>query len=285
MGFRRFIAGLGRTLIGAGVIILLFVAYELWGTGLFEHREQHKLRQAAPPAPVCGSQKAITNPTPPATPPGGAVAVIKICKIGIEKAVVEGVGVEDLKKGPGHYDGTPMPGQAGNASIAGHRTTYGAPFFRLDEMQNGDPILVSTAQGVFRYEVSDKKVVSPSHVEVLDNTPDNRLTLTTCNPRFSAAERLIVTAKLIGTAAAAPPTAAKPPVKRDLASEGGLSGKGTTTIPTIEWGAIAAAVALCAYLLGRVWRKWPSYLIATPIFLVVLFVFFENVSRLLPANV
>jgi sortase A len=246
---------------------------------------QHHLRQAAPPAPQCNSNTQITNPTPPPTPTGEAIAVIKICKLGVEKAVVQGVGVEDLKKGPGHYDGTPMPGQPGNAAIAGHRTTYGAPFFRLDELDTGDPILVSTPQGSFRYEVSSKEVVSPSHVEVLDNTGDNRLTLTTCNPRFSAAQRLIVVAKLIGTAVAPPPSAPKPVAKESLAGEGGLSGKTTTTVPAIEWGLIAAAIAIAAWLLGRVWRKWPSYLIATPVFLVVLFVFFENVSRLLPANV
>jgi len=282
---RRFIAGLGRTLIGTGVLILLFVAYELWGTGLFEHRSQHELRQAAPPAPTCGEGSAITNPTPPATPEGEAVAVIKICKIGVEKAVVNGVGDEDLKKAPGHYPTTPLPGQPGNAAIAGHRTTYGAPFFRLDELDIGDPILVSTTQGRFRYEVSSKEVVTPSHTQVLDNTPDNRLTLTTCEPRFSAAKRLIVVAALKGEAVAPPPDQPKPTAVKSLAGEAGLSGKRRTIVPTIEWGVIAAAILIGAWFGGRLWRRWPSYLIATPIFLVVLFVFFENVSRLLPANI
>jgi len=283
VGFRRFIAGLGRTLIGTGVLILLFVAYELWGTGLFEHRSQERLRRAAPPAPECGQGSAITNPTPPPTPDGEAIAIIKICKIGVEKAIVNGVGDEDLKKAPGHYPDTPLPGQQGNAAIAGHRTTYGAPFFRLDEMEIGDPILVSTAQGRFRYEVSEKKVVTPAHVEVLDNTPDNRLTLTTCEPRFSAAKRLILIASLKGEALAAPTP--KPAGPRSLAGEAGLSGKRRTIIPTLEWGAIAAAIAIGAWLLGRMWRKWLAYLIAAPFFFVVLFVFFENVSRILPANI
>jgi sortase A len=285
VGVRRFIAGLGRTLIGAGVIILLFVAYELWGTGLFEHRSQQHLRHAAPPAPTCGEGSAITDPTPPPTPEGEAVAVIKICKIGIEKAVVNGVGDEDLKKAPGHYPDTPMPGQPGNAAIAGHRTTYGAPFFRLDELNIGDPILVSTAQGRFRYEVSEKTVVTPNKVEVLAGTPDNRLTLTTCEPRFSAAKRLIVVAALKGEAVAPPPDAPKPSGATTLVGEAGLSGKRRTIVPTAEWGLIAAAVALAGWLLGRTWRRWPAYILATPVFLVVLFVFFENVSRILPANI
>jgi sortase A len=286
VGFRRFIAGLGRTLIGTGVIILLFVAYELWGTGLFEHRSQERLRRAAPAPPSCGAGSAITNPEPPPTPDGEAVAIIKICKIGVEKAVVNGVGDEDLKKAPGHYPETPLPGQPGNAAIAGHRTTYGAPFFRLDEMAIGDPILVSTAQGRFRYEVSEKTVVGPDRVQVLDNTPDNRLTLTTCDPRFSAAKRLIIVAQLKGEAAAAPVRPPPPATKSGgLAGEAGLSGKRRSIVPTVEWGLIAAAVALAAYFIGRAWRKWPAYVIATPVFLVVLFVFFENVSRVLPANI
>ena len=286
MGFRRFIAGLGRTLIGTGVLILLFVAYQLWGTGLFEHRSQQRLKRAAPPPPEnCRDGSQITNPVPPPTPEGEAVAIIKMCKIGVEKAVVNGVGDEDLKKGPGHYPDTPMPGQPGNAAIACHRTTYGAPCFRLDDMDIGDPILVSTAQGRFRYEVSGKTVVTPSHVEVLDPTPDNRLTLTTCDPRFSNAKRLILVASLKGEAVAAPPDQIKPRTRTGLAGEAGLSGKRRSVWPTVQWALIAAAVALAGYILGRLWRKWPAYLIATPVFLIVLFVFFENISRILPANI
>lgn len=285
VGFRRFIAGLGRTLIGAGVLILLFVVYQLWGTGLFEARSQDRLRKAAPPAPLCGQGTAITNPTPPPTPEGEAIAVMKICKIGVEKAIVSGVDDETLKKAPGHYPDTPMPGQPGNSAIAGHRTTYGAPFFRLDEMEPGDPILVSTAQGRFRYEVSEKTVVTPSRVEVLDPTPDNRLTLTTCEPRFSNAKRLIVVAKLIGDAVAPPPGTPKPSAKRSLAGEAGLSGERRTIMPAVLWGLVAAAVFIAAWLVGRRWRKWPAYVAATPVFLVILFIFFENFSRLLPANI
>ena len=117
-----------------------------------------------------------------------------------------------------------MPGQPGNSAIAGHRTTYGAPFFRLDELELGDPILVSTAQGRFRYEVSEKTVVTPSHVEVLDPTPDNRLTLTTCEPRFSNAKRLIVVAKLIGQAVRRAPASAQAECQAQPGRRGGAFG-------------------------------------------------------------
>jgi sortase A len=240
---------------------------------------------------------------------------LKIPKLGVEKAVVQGVTLGLLKRGPGHYPSTPMPGQPGNAAIAGHRTTYGAPFFRLNELNLGDPILVTTAQGRFRYEVSEKRVVSPDETSVLRPSTDNRLTLTTCNPRFSAAQRLIVVALLKGEAAELPPTPATtvaPTVPTTAAGsapttatsttsttrapslaeleeaeeteETGLSGRNAANGPAVAWGMAAAAVWLLTWLVARRWRKWPAYLLGTPVFLVVLFMFFENFSRLLPSN-
>ena len=307
-------------MIAAGVLILLFVAYQLWGTGLAEARAQRELKkefeQLLARAPTTSSTTTTTaapgvsTTTPPATvseaapppPAGDAVAIIRIPKLGVEKAVVQGVTLNLLKKGPGHYPTTPMPGQPGNAAIAGHRTTYGAPFFRLNELDPGDPILITTRQGRFRYEVSRKLVVRPNDNSVLNSTDDNRLTITTCEPRFSAARRLIVIAVLTGEAAEAPPVTTPPPTAPPVTTPGattaapsttappsleeaeGLSGEGAANGPAIAWGAAAAAVWLLTWLAGRAWRKWPAYLIGTPVFLVVLFVFFENFSRLLPAN-
>ena len=283
MSLRAIVDGLGRILMTAGTLILLFVAYQLWGTGLAESRAQDDLRdefaERVEASPV--------DPTriPPPLPEGEAVAMIKIPKINVEKAVIEGVGVDDLKKGPGHYPQTPLPGQPGNAAIAGHRTTYGAPFGEVESLQPGDPILVSTLQGQFRYEVRETKVVTPSQVEVLDPTEDNRLTLTTCHPRFSAAKRLIVIAELKGDAAVAPP----PPVRsepRGVTSidDAGLSGEAAARTPAVLWGVGATAVWLLAWFVARRFRKLLVYAVAAPIFLVVLFFFFENFARLLPAN-
>jgi len=321
--FRTVVRGVGKTLIGAGVLILLFVVYELWGTNLAEARSQRSLkRQFAallaptttrpPSTTVAGSAPTTTPPpappdtAPPPAPQGSAVAIIKIPRIGIEKAVVEGVGVPDLKKGPGHYPKTPMPGQTGNAAIAGHRTTYGAPFNRIDELQPNDPVFVTTRQGKFRYEVERKLLVAPSDVSVLRNTIENILTLTTCNPKYSARQRLVVVARLIGIAAEAPPpppttttttvapsTGSRPrataaprptqPVSQQPVA--GLSGVRSARLPALLWGLACALVAIAAWVGGQVWRKWLSYLIATPIFLLLLFVFFENFARLLPANI
>ena len=276
--WKRVVGGVGRVLSATGVWVLLFVAHQLWGTGLLEARSQQALERRFTEA-----RQQVQQGVPPApVPEGDAVAIITIPSLGLEKAVVEGVGVPDLKKGPGHYPGTPLPGQAGNAAIAGHRTTYGAPFYRLDELKVGDRIFTTTLQGRFEYRVAEAKIVSPSAVEVLDATVDDRLTLTTCNPRFSAAQRLVIVASLVGPAA--PEIADQPrPVAPEPPADG-LSGDRPGAAPAAAWGMAAALIAWVAWFAGRRWHRLAAYLLAAPVLAVVLFVFFENVARLLPAN-
>ena len=304
------LGGIGRVLVAFGVLLLLFVAYQLWGTGIQERRAQAALNRQldelfgeSPPAAVAepdgGRPPTTTTTEPPPPPPeGDAVAVIRIPSIDLEKAVVEGVRVADLKKGPGHYPSTPLPGQAGNAAIAGHRTTYGAPFYRLDELDEGEEILVRTVQGEFRYVVDRVHVVRPDQVEVLDQTEEPRLTLTTCEPRFSARERLIVSAVLEDEPVPAATTTTTAPSEPGgdgaedepaetvtLDDQAGLSGDPAARWPTFWWGLAVVAVATVLWVLARLWRPFWIYLGGSPAFLVVLFVFYENVSRLLPANI
>jgi sortase A len=324
----RVLGAVGRVLVAVGVLLLLFVAYQLWGTGLQEQRAQDSLRDEVEalfaeadvaPTPIVepdggGPRPTTTTTEPPLPPPvGDAVAVLRIPSIDVEKVVVEGVRVADLKRGPGHYPLTPMPGQAGNAAIAGHRTTYGAPFYRLNELDEGEEILVRTVQGEFRYVVDRVSVVRPEQVEVLDQTDEARLTLTTCEPRFSARRRLVVSAVLEDRPAPSPTTssstttttvapdddevaggrstttttteAPEPAETVGFEDPAGLSGDPAARWPTLWWGLAAAGVALALWLIARRLRPILVYVLGAPVFLVVLFVFFENVSRLLPANV
>ncbi|MGQ0744121.1 MAG: class E sortase [Acidimicrobiales bacterium] len=285
----------GKSLISAGVILLLFVSYQLWGTGVAQARDQEALQASLDGALVLPTTPAVSTPAPPPDL-GDAVALIEIPRIAVRQAVVEGVAVEDLKKGPGRYPDTKMPGEKGNAAIAGHRTTYGAPFFRLNELGAGDTITVSTRSGRFEYRVSESKIVTPNAVEVLDDTEDARLTLTTCNPRYSAAERLIVVASLVGSPIDAPPGAptpeddpeATPERSQTLAEaeEAGLSGSAAAKGPALYTGLLAALVWMATWLVARSWRRpWLAYALGAPVFFVVLFVFFENVALLLPANI
>ena len=137
-------------------------------------------------------------PTVPEFEPGDVLARIEIPAIDLDAKVVSGVQPEDLKAGPGHYPETPMPGQLGNSAIAGHRTTYGQPFYRLDEVEPGDEIVLTTVQGRFVYRMISSEIVGAGDSDVVATTdPDiARLTLTTCHPRYTAAKRLIVVADL-----------------------------------------------------------------------------------------
>ena len=118
--------------------------------------------------------------------------------------VVDGVTADTLRTGPGHYPGTAEPGGQGNVAIAGHRTTYGAPFFHLDALREGDELLLTARTGrTFVYRVRAQQVVAPTRTDVLGPDPLGsgapQLTLTTCHPRFSAAQRLVVHAELTGS--------------------------------------------------------------------------------------
>jgi LPXTG-site transpeptidase (sortase) family protein len=115
---------------------------------------------------------------------------------------VEGAGVEDLKTGPGHYKTMPLPGEPGNVGIACHRTTYGAPCFNADLLQAGDPIFFDTVYGKFRYNVTETFIVGPKDNRVLAQPSDGAriLTITTCHPKYTARQRLVVRAELVGEA-------------------------------------------------------------------------------------
>lgn len=130
--------------------------------------------------------------------PGSALSRLEVPAIGIDDIVVAGIGVSDLKKGPGHFPDTPLPGQLGNAAIAGHRTTYGAPFFDIDQLSAGDEIIVTTLDGRYVYEVSGQQIVAPSDYEVVTTSDPLRssLTLVSCDPKWTAQNRIVVRAEL-----------------------------------------------------------------------------------------
>jgi sortase A len=212
----RFLRGLGETLITLGAVILLFCAYELWFTGIETAREQRALQRDIERLwrDGGGSYPAAPDATVPEIPLGDGVAVLRIPRLGRDyhKVVVEGVRAADLTKGPGHYPGTQLPGQAGNFVVSGHRTTYGAPFARLDELRAGDPVVVETATTWFTYRVSGTEVVAPTDIGVVYPVPREKgtkpvkalVTLTTCHPKYSARQRLVVFGELAETTRKAP---------------------------------------------------------------------------------
>lgn len=127
--------------------------------------------------------------------PSEAVAHIQIPAIDVDAYVLEGTDERTLNQGPGHYPDTPLPGEPGNAAIAGHRTMYGHIFHDLHELVVGDQIVTGTDAAITTYKVVEIVVVDDSQTEVVDPTDDDRLTLTTCHPIGSAAQRLVVVAE------------------------------------------------------------------------------------------
>lgn len=296
---RRGLREVGLGLITLGVIVLLFVAYELFGTNLAESHSQSNLKKSfnsalvtsksSGDAPAVGAAAGLVSSD---LPPGGAIDHLVIPKIGVDKYVVQGIGEQDLRRGPGHYPETVMPGELGNAAIAGHRTTYGAPFFDLDRLKASDDIFLTDTQGRrWDYKVDRSFVVSPNDVSVLDPTPFAQLTLTTCTPRFSAASRLIVTAKLFGQAplpAPAPAVTAAHPTPQLIADKTLGHGKSSAWTPAIGYGAVVIALWVLVRLginRSRRWTRAGAYVVGIGVCLVPLWFCFENVSLLLPQNI
>ncbi len=214
----RLVRGFGWTLVVSGVVVLLYVVYLLWFTGFETQRAQRDLEQswtlAVPDAVVdTGSDSAE-----PAEPPdedeeeevevGSAYAALWFERDGERIInddvlfVVKGSTLELLKSGPGHYPLSDRPGGEGNLAIAGHRTTYGSPFWSLNELTEGDTIHVMDRQGrEWTYAYREQRIVAPTDVWVVGEDPLGdgapTITLTTCHPRGSAAQRLIAFGELL----------------------------------------------------------------------------------------
>jgi sortase A len=288
---RRTIRELGLAMITAGVIVLLFVAYQLEGTSIAEAHSQASLKKQfnTEVGHVSNADAPTLGATNPSTPTGGAIDHMRIPRIGLDKFVVQGISENDLRKGPGHYPQTVMPGQLGNSAIAGHRTTYGAPFFNLNEMRSGDPIYITDLQGrTFIYKVFGSTIVSPNDVSVLDPTPFAQLTLTTCAPRFEATTRLIVFARLVGRALPAP----KPAAVEARAIPASLDNLGTGDShawpPAIGYGLLVILLWIGTRILINRTRRWyrlAAYAGGIGVCLVPLWFCFENVILLLPQSI
>jgi sortase A len=304
---------LAKVCLGVGLLLLAFVAYQLWGTALYEHSAQARLQQELRPSlrttgtlpkTVKGtgtsSSDALTSHAAPPTadpPVGQPVGLLSIPAIGISKdVIVEGTGEGQLQEGPGHYQGTPLPGEAGNAAIAGHRTTYGAPFYDLDGLHPGDAIDVETPQGLFQYLVVVTKIVQPSDTSVLQPSVLPELTLTTCNPRYSASQRLVVQALLhtsLTDASFVPTprsTTGSPPTSLAGGSESGSTSSGSDVaggvLGAVLWGLGAVAAAFLSRLAFRRLGGAPRWvgLLGGVLAVYLLLGCFQHVSLALPAS-
>jgi len=379
--WRFWVGGLGRILLVIGVLMFGFVAYQLWGTGIEYRQHQSTLakefaeRQAellgsneTPPDstspdsndPTGGTGTLVTPTTFPGTgnkrtpwpkpTPGDVLAIIAIPKVNKRVYAVAGVDANDLKQGLGHFPRTPLPGQLGNSAFAGHRTTFGAPLFDIDKLSIGDEIIVDTITNQrYVYLVSSSPRVVPatagSVVETTDRTVAT-LTLTSCHPKYSAKERIVVVATLdpsrsgvveppfidpapsttVAPTTVAPASTGLPDTSTSVAGSSTTTVATTTTttvgdtVPTVGpnagtpggglplgeespqlsrgwladsaawwhvvgWGLLTAGVAAAGWLLARRTRRWWLGLAAAAVpFLLLLYFVYQNVNRLLPAD-
>lgn len=127
---------------------------------------------------------------------GGAIGRIRAERIGLDQVLVNGTDTETLRRGPGRYPSTGWPGRGRTVGVAGHRTTYGAPFRRINEFEPGDVIEVQMPYGTLRYGVEQTKIVEPTRVGVVRDVGGERIVLTACHPLYSAAKRIVVFASL-----------------------------------------------------------------------------------------
>jgi sortase A len=207
---RAAVRSVGELLITAGLVLLLFCAYQLVWTNIAADRAQdrvsHTLREewsrqggGSSPGPIRLSKSDF----------GKGFAFLHIPRLGRKYSVpvVQGVALPDLSRGVGHYPKTAVPGQIGNFAVAGHRATNGEPFAHLDSVKVGDSLVVETRSSWFSYVVDKVKIVDPSAVWVLEPVPGKPaqqptrqlITLTTCNPRWASTQRLIVFGHLVET--------------------------------------------------------------------------------------
>jgi sortase A len=213
---RRALRALATVLIVAGALVLADgIATLVWQeplTALYARVQQGQLDdelatlERTPPTPV--ERRVIAELPDPRrrlafqaralgrrSDPGDALGRLRIPAIGLDTVVVEGTGAGELRTGPGHYADTPLPGQRGTVAIAGHRTTYGAPFRDVDDLERGDAIELRMPYGRFAYRVERTRIVAPTQVDVVDRVAYDRLVLTACHPLYSAAQRIVVFAR------------------------------------------------------------------------------------------
>ena len=195
--FHAFVRGLGELMITFGVLMLLLVVYQLFWTNVEANQAQKQqtteLRKEWAATPATFKAKPV---------PGNAIALMYFERLGKHwvKPVVEGVTLDDLAKGVGHFPKTALPGEVGNFAVAAHRATHGEPFKDLDSVRKGDRVVVETKDRWYVYVVDTNfRLVSPSNGSVIWPVPEKAgvkpteklLTLVTCNPRWGSSARLI----------------------------------------------------------------------------------------------
>src|SRR5262249_8262744 len=258
----------GLALFGVGVVLALFLVYEFVFTGTREHRSQRAL------LPQFEQRMATGTFDDPAAPvPSGPVALLEIPSIGVREVVVQGSAPSDLKQGPGHLPGSPLPGEFGNTVILGHNRLYGGPFGDIHTLHDGDTIVAVTGQGRFQYDVGKGVTLAPRGKEGIGPGAGGEMTLVP-HAAPTPDHRVAVLAKLHGDPVAVP----QRPQAFAGQDERGTSGDSTGLLLAIIWGALLAATVAVAVRLHAIWPRPAAHLVTTPIVLLLLWLLFQSLD-------
>jgi sortase A len=259
-------------IVGVVVLVGLFAAYLFSVSFLTESRAQAVLlgqfKSALTQYVGQGSEPPIYRP----------VGLLQLPSLGVQKVIVQGIGSDQTKQGPGHDPSTPLPGQAGNVVIVGRRATFGAPFLHVDGLRPHDPVVVFTRQGRFVYRVTGLALQPLGSATASAPTTDARLTLITASPAYRWSRELVVTAKLDGK----PLASATNIAPRSAGEEVGKTTGANPLAGILLWGEIFVAAVVAAFVLYRRWSLVATFLITTPIMVTSLYLLFENLARVLP---
>ena len=257
-----------------GGFVLAFAAFLLVLSGTEQARAQRGLERrfadelARGRAPVGG---AIRD--------GQPVALLEIPPLRLRQVVVQGTRSRELRKAPGHLPGTVLPGQAGVTVILGRRQSFGSPFDRIGSLRRGDEVRLTTGQGTARYRVQRIERLGRSADRLTGSSTANAVRLVTLSGLGPGAGRLVVTATLVGPPGATPAVAGAPTRRDD-----GLHGERAALAPVLLWLEVLLLVVLATTWIYRRWYLWPTYLLTTPVIIVVTWLLFDELARLLPAT-
>ena len=284
----RIVHVVGWVLVASGLLVALFIPYQLFYTNHLQTLAQNAARTQLP-LPPATDVKVTAGPLVPLAPQpepvtGSWLGRLTIARIHLSQMIIEGVDEGNLRQGPGHYPDTAQLGTSGNAVVAGHRTTWGEPFRYLDRLLVYDPIEILTPTSRIEYRVVRTLTVAANDLSVLDPSATGVLTMVTCTPPYTTTNRLIVVSRLVSvTGIKSPATSPKHHQPQPLPVS--TLGRAHSRTPVVLYGALLLLAAVTSLRLHSAHRRRVIYwLLTLSIIGIIIWNLFEAVAYVLPAG-
>jgi len=278
----------GWVLVASGLLVALFIPYQLFYTNHLQTLAQNVARSQLP-LPPATDVKVTAGPLVPLAPQSEPVAgswlgSLTIARIHLSQMIIEGVDEGDLRQGPGHYPDTAQLGTSGNAVVAGHRTTWGEPFRHLDHLLVNDPIEILTPTSRIQYRVVRTRTVAATDLSVLNPSETGVLTMVTCTPPYATTNRLIVVSRLVSVTSIKPP-ATSPGHHQPQSLPVATLGPAHSRTPVVLYGTLLVLVVVTSLRLHSAHRRRAIYwLLTLSITGLIIWNLFEVVAYVLPAG-